>query len=251
VTIVVTSYRNPALLGSCLRSIERNTPWPGLEVVVVDNASGHETVALLSELAATLGYVKLVHNRENRGFARACNQGIRAATGQYVVLLNDDTVVAPGWLSRLVAHLELCPTLGIVGPSTNHIGNEAKVNVDYVTLEQMERYALQRSFAHAGVLQPTDCLALFCAAARRDLLIQMGGLDERFEVGMFEDDDLAIRVRQRGLSLGIARDAFVHHVGHASFGKMNDAEYLAVWQANRRRFEDKWKRRWVPPVAER
>jgi GT2 family glycosyltransferase len=251
VSIVVTSYRNPDLVRSCLRSIERNTPWPGLEVIVVDNASGPETVALLSELAARLGYVKIVQNPDNLGFAHACNQGIRAATGTYVVLLNDDTVVAPGWLSRLVAHLELHPTLGIVGPSTNHIGNEAKVSVEYATLEQMERQALQRSFAHAGVLHQTDCLALFCAAARRDLLVEIGALDERFEIGMFEDDDLAVRIRERGLSLGIARDAFVHHVGHASFGKMSDAEYLTVWQANRRRFEDKWKRRWVPPVVER
>jgi GT2 family glycosyltransferase len=90
-------------------------------------------------------------------------------------------------------------------------------------------------------------VALFCAAARRATLERIGFLDERYAVGMFEDDDLSRTLAAQGLSHAIADDAYVHHVGQASFGKLRDAEYLAIWRSNRRRFEDKWGVRWTPP----
>jgi GT2 family glycosyltransferase len=164
-----------------------------------------------------------------------------------VVLLNDDTVVGPGWLSRLVGHLERDPSLGLVCPMTNEIGNEAKIGVHYADLEGMEALALDRAARHAGERLPIETVALFCAAARRSDLERAGFLDERYAVGMFEDDDLSLTLRRAGRTLGVALDAFVHHVGHASFARFSDAEYLAVWDANRRRFEEKWQVKWSPP----
>ena len=248
VSVVIPTHDAAAHLSRCLASLLRNTPWPGLEIIVVDNGSRDETRRVLEAHSAS---IDVVSNTENRGFAPATNQGLTRASGEFVVMLNDDTAVGPGWLSRLVAHLEADPRLGLVCPVTNEIGNLAKIPVSYRTYAEMEAFAAARAFECAGQRRSIETAALFCAAARRDVLARSGFLDERYSVGMFEDDDLSCTLKEAGFSRAVADDAFVHHVGHASFGKLADAEYLAIWQANRRRFESKWGVAWTPPEPPR
>jgi len=248
VTIIVVTYANRELCAGCLSALERNTPWPALEILVVDNGSRDGSAEMLALVAAKDPRVRVVTNAENLGFARATNQGLRLATGEFVVLLNDDTAVGPGWLSRLIAHLEAEPRLGLVCPATNEIGNDAKIPVTYSTFQGMESFALERGVRFAGQRRPVETMALFCAAARASTLTGAGLLDERYEVGMFEDDDLSLTLRRAGHELGIALDAFVHHVGCASFARLTDAKYLEIWEENRRRYEAKWQVRWRPPA---
>jgi GT2 family glycosyltransferase len=249
VSVVIVAYGGKQPLEACLTALERHTGWPRLELIVVDNGTRDGTSSWLKAAVERDRRLLVIENAENLGFARAANQGIRRASGEYVVLLNDDTLPAPGWLSRLVAHLERDRALGLVCPATNHIGNAAKVATHYRSAGELEQFAQERAFAHAGQLLGLDTVALFCAVMRRSLLAEIGWLDERYEVGMFEDDDLSRTLRTRGLRLGVALDAFVHHVGQVSFGQLNPAEYLAIWEANRRRFEAKWGVRWMPPQA--
>ena len=237
------------MLAQCLAALTRYTAWPRVEIIVIDNGTRDGTSEWLRARMTSEARLIVIENRDNLGFARAANQGIRRASAEYVVLLNDDTLPAPGWLSRLIAHLERDPMLGLVCPVTNHIGNAAQVPTQYRDSAELERLAVERAFAHAGQLLGLDTVALFCAAMRRPLLTEIGWLDERFEVGMFEDDDLSRTLRSRGLGLGVALDAFVHHVGQASFGRLTPSEYLEIWEANRRRFEAKWGVRWMPPRA--
>ncbi len=75
--------------------------------------------------------IRAVLSTDNLGFSGGNNLGFRASRGQYIVLLNNDTVVTPGWLGRLVRHLEEDEDMGLVGPVTNGIGNEAYVEVNY------------------------------------------------------------------------------------------------------------------------
>jgi GT2 family glycosyltransferase len=246
VTIIVVTHANREACRHCLAGILRNTPFPGLEVLVVDNGSRDGTRAVL-ESAARDGRIRVLESPENLGFSRGTNWGLREAQGDVVVLLNDDTVVGPGWLSRLVAHLESEAGPALVCPVTNQIGGAARVEAPYETLDAMEAFARERAFDQAGAWRATETVALFCAAAKKGTLETVGLLDERYEVGMFEDDDLSLALRKRGFRLGVADDAFVHHVGQATFGKLSDAEYLAIWEANRRRFEQKWGVRWRPP----
>lgn len=247
VSVVIPAHAGRALCEPCLAALLRNTPWPNLEVVVIDNGMSREDSAWLEGVSRDVPEITVIHNEGNVGFARAVNQGLRRASGDIVVLLNDDTAVGPGWLSRLVAHLEGDRSLGLVGASTNEIGNAAKVPASYTDLPGMEALARDRAARYAGKRDPVDTVALFCAAARRETLEAVGLLDERYEVGMFEDDDLCLAIRRMGLGIAIARDAFVHHVGQASFSRLSDDEYLKLWEANRRRFEDKWGVRWSPP----
>ncbi len=247
VSIVIPAHAGRALCEPCLAAVLRNTPWPSLEIVVVDNAMSREDGEWLAGVSRDVPEITVIHNERNVGFARAVNQGLRRARGDIVVLLNDDTAVGPEWLSRLVAHLESDRSLGLVGASTNEIGNGAKVPAAYTDLPGMEALARDRAARYAGMRDPVDTVALFCAAARRETLEAVGLLDERYEVGMFEDDDLCLALRKKGLGIAIARDAFVHHVGQASFSRLSDDGYLELWEANRRRFEEKWHVRWSPP----
>ena len=245
-SIIVVTYNNLALTRLCLESIVRNTDYPNYEVIVVDNNSTDKTAGYLRQLAAQHPHFQIVLNTENRGFAFANNQGIDRSTGERLVLLNNDTVVPPGWLSRLLRHLE-DPAVGLVGPVTNFTGNEAKVEVDYQTLGEMETFAEELMWTNDGRIADIHMLAMFCVAFRRDTHQKVGPLDEQFGIGMFEDDDYSLRVKKCDLRVVCAADVFVHHFGQAAFKELiTSGMYDELFSENRRRFESKWNVRWIP-----
>lgn len=245
-SILMVTYGNLALTRLCLASIQRAAGPTPFEVIVVDNASPDGSAAVLQrEAERGLLPMEVIANAENRGFAAANNQAAARARGELLVFLNNDTVVTPGWLEGLCAHLAREPRIGLVGPVTNSCGNEAEVPVDYDTIEGMFRFAEAYTRAHAGEVVDLPMLALFCAAMPRALYQALGGLDERYRVGLFEDDDLAMAVRTRGRRTTLARDVFVHHYGSAAFSSLPPARYLRLWWENRRRFERKWGTKWV------
>jgi GT2 family glycosyltransferase/glycosyltransferase involved in cell wall biosynthesis len=251
VAIVIVAFADAARLGPCLDALWAHTQHPNFVVVVVDNSGSAAVRELLLATAEREPRLRVLFNARNEGFPRANNQGIAAAGPcDYVVLLNDDTVVTHGWLARLLRHLDR-PGVQLVGPVTNWAGNEARIEVPYETLEQMHAFADAYTRRHAGEARDIPMLALFCAAMRRDLLERIGPLDERFGVGMFEDDDFSRRVRQAGGRVVCAEDVFVHHWGRASFGALEDAAYRRLFEENRRKFEEKWGEPWRPHVARR
>ena len=87
---------------------------------------------------------------------------------------------------------------------------------------------------------------MFCAAMRREVYQQIGPLDERFEVGMFEDDDYSMRMRAAGYRVVCAEDVFIHHFGQASIGELANGKYGEIFHANRQKFEYKWGVKWEP-----
>ncbi len=240
VSIVVISFNNLGMTRGCVESIFRNTVWPNFEVIVVDNASTDETRAWLRFIARERSNVKVVLNAENRGFAAANNQGLAVASGDFLVLLNNDTIVPRGWLEPLLAQLRQ-PDVGLVGPVTNFVGNEAKVDVDYRSVEDMEAFAQRWMAAHLGKEFDISMLAMFCVALRKDVHAMIGDLDERFGTGMFEDDDYSRRIQAAGLRTVCTPASFVHHFGQASFRKLIESgEYDALWKRNKAIYESKW-----------
>lgn len=240
VSIIVVTYNNRDLNALCLDSILLDTDWPDIEVIVVDNASTDGTPALLQDVAARDPRVRVVLNADNRGFAAANNQGAELAQGRYLCLLNNDTVVHGGWLSTLVGHLRQHAHLGLVGPVTNAIGNEAKIAVGYTDLAGMPAWADAWTAARSGRLEPIPMLAFFCVVFPREVWRRVGKLDERFGIGMFEDDDYNRRVRAAGFDVRLARDAFVHHWQRASFKLLGEDEYLRIFRENEVRYRHKW-----------
>ncbi len=245
-SIIIVTYNNLALTRLCLESIVRNTDYPNYEVIVVDNDSRDQTPEYLRRMAAQHSHIQIILNTENRGFASANNQGIARSTGDRFVLLNNDTVVPPGWLSRLLRHLD-DPAIGMVGPVTNFTGNEARVDVDYQTVGEMEVFAEEWMWANDGRIADIHMLAMLCVAFRRDTHERIGPLDEQFGIGMFEDDDYSLRMKKADLRVVCAADVFVHHFGQAAFKELiADGSYDPLFTENRRRFESKWNVRWIP-----
>ena len=245
-SIVLVTVDNLVFLKLCLTSILTNTRETGYEVVVVNNGSTDGTADYLEAVGRQYPHVRTVHNDRNVGFAPATNQGLASAAGNILVLLNDDTVVPRGWLGPLRRHLA-DPTIGLLGPVTNRAGNESQIDVAYHTYGELQRFADRRRKAHRGETRDVQMLTMFCLAFRRDAYERLGPLDERFVMGMFEDDDYAMRAREAEYRIVCAEDVFVHHFGATSLGRLAaDGRYGSLFTANRRRFEEKWQIAWSP-----
>jgi GT2 family glycosyltransferase len=245
-SIVVVTHDNLPFTRLCFESLLAHTADSDFELIVVDNGSGDGTPAYLAKLAERDARVRVLLNGKNLGFAPACNDGLGLAGGEHLVLLNNDTMVPPGWLDGLLRHLDN-PGVGLVGPVTNRIGNEAEVPTDYGTWGEFLDFARRRAEDHPGEWLEVRTPAMFCLAMRRQTYLHLGPLDERYEVGLLEDDDYADRARQAGYQLRCVEDVFVHHFGEASFGKLvPGGEYARILKANQQRYAEKWGHGWEP-----
>jgi GT2 family glycosyltransferase/glycosyltransferase involved in cell wall biosynthesis len=246
VSILIVTHESAEYVPLCLEALLRNTSYPSFEVIVVDNASRDRTAELVEEFARRDPRLRLIRNQRNQGFAVANNLAAEAARGEYLVLLNIDAVPTPGWVERLMRHSARHPKIGMVVPVTNNIGNEAKIRVTYSNLTEMERFAGAVAADQLGQSFDLTVGPLFCAFVPRAVWNQVGPLDERFKVGMFEDDDFSLRIRNAGFRIVTAEDCFVHHFGGGSFSKLAPADYQEVFATNKRLFEEKWRTTWAP-----
>lgn len=245
VSIIVVTYNNIDLTRACLKSLDEHSQYEQMEVIVVDNASRDRTQDFLSDWAARSSMRKLILNDQNLGFAAANNQGLEAASGEYLVLLNNDTHVTPGWIRTLKSHLDLDKTIGLIGPVTNNIGNEAKIDIVYTDMDEMLIESASYTRKHIGELYALRTAAFFCVMMPRKTYEQVGPLDEAFGIGFFEDDDYCRRIEQFGLRIVCAEDVFVHHHLSASFNALKKQERHKLFEENRKIYEAKWGK-WTP-----
>jgi GT2 family glycosyltransferase len=246
VSVIVLTSDNLPILRLCIAAIFANTERFDWELVVVDNGSRDGTEIYLRKLLAAQDRVTVVSNSHNRGFAAGVNQGLGVSKCDRIVLLNDDAIVTPGWLDGLLPYLE-DPAVAAVGPVTNRISNEAQIETSYQTYEGALAQAAACRQHERGASFEIAVLAMYCFVTRRDVVKRLGPLDERFEIGTFEDDDYSRRIQESGYRLVCATDVFVHHFGEASLGKLAPSgDYARLLAANRQRFEEKWGSPWKP-----
>jgi GT2 family glycosyltransferase/SAM-dependent methyltransferase len=245
VSILVVTYNTREYLGPFFDSIRRNTSYPSYEVVVVDNYSTDGSAEELRRYAEADPRIRVECLQHNLGFAGGNNFAARIAKGEYLVLQNPDTIVTAGWLERLIGALRKDPTIGVVAPVSNFSGNETKVNTQYRSLSQMERFAAERARKQRGQSIDIGVIPLFCGLISRKLWEEVGPLDDGFQVGMFEDDDFSVRVRKAGYRIVTAEDCFIHHFGNGSFSKLKSEESLRIFEQNKKRFESKWNVVWL------
>lgn len=234
-SIVMLTRNGLDLTRRCVESVMRHTEEP-LEWIAVDNGSTDGTL----EFWNSMEDVKLIANAENRGFAAGNNQGMLEASGDFILLLNNDTVVTPRWLSGLYAALFRDPDIGIVGPVSNHVAPIQRVpHAEWPALEHLDAYAARRQQEQAGSGFYAHKLVGFCMLFHRRLLERIGGFDERFFPGNYEDDDFSIRARIGGKRLWVAQDVFIHHEGQGTFAS-NRLDYKRSSLANAEKFRAKW-----------
>ncbi|MFL6611868.1 MAG: glycosyltransferase [Pseudomonas sp.] len=245
VSVVVLTYNNLELTKACLDSLLTQSQYPNLEIIVVDNHSSDQTPAYLRAWAEGYPDRIVILNPDNKGFAAGNNVGLAAASGDYLVILNNDTIVTAGWIKGLIRHLRDNKEIGIIGPITNNIGNEAKVGTRYDRVDDMPAEAAQMTRARMGEWFEINTLAFFCVMFPRSTYEQIGGLCEEYGLGFFEDDDYCRRVQRRGMRAACAEDVFVHHHLSASFNALGARKKQALFEKNRAIYESKWGS-WVP-----
>ena len=159
----------------CLESVLRVLP-PAFEIVVVDNGSTDGTVPYLEALSNRDRRVRVEMNSRNLGFGAATNRGAQIARGEFLVLLNNDTIVPAGSLERLLVHLA-DSRVGLVGAVTNRAGNEAQIPVSYRTCGELVQFAAEYMGASHDEVFDIRTVTMFCAALRRGVWNQIGPLD--------------------------------------------------------------------------
>lgn len=220
----------------CVESILKYTPEP-FELIFVDNKSTDGTVEYLKNIKNA----KVICNQVNKGFAGGCNQGLLISQGEYIVLLNNDTVVTRDWLTRQLWWLKRDPAIGIVGPRSNKISIEQKIHhVPYQTMNEMQQFAQKWSKAHDRKGFQPQMISGLCMVFHRNLVDKIGGFDTRFFPGYFEDDDFSIRTMISGKKLWVANDVYIHHFGSQSFSANNENQ-KGTLHKNRLKFFRKWR----------
>jgi GT2 family glycosyltransferase/2-polyprenyl-3-methyl-5-hydroxy-6-metoxy-1,4-benzoquinol methylase/glycosyltransferase involved in cell wall biosynthesis len=240
VSIVVLTYNNLDFTKACLHSLQLYTDYPNWELIIVDNASSDDSPEYLKEYETLHDNAKVILNDDNLGFSAGNNVGLEAATGDYLVILNNDTYVTRGWLNGLIKALDADSQMGIVGPVTNNIGNEAKIEIGYADMDAMAINAEKYTDAHANQLLHVNTVAFFCVAFSRSVFEKVGLMDEDFGVGFFEDDDYCNRVHALGLKVAVVEDVFVHHHLSASFDKLKAEDKQKLFEKNKIIYEKKW-----------
>jgi GT2 family glycosyltransferase len=221
-TIGIVTYNGKGLTAQCLKSIYDTAPACDFEVVVVDNASVDGTVEWLRE---AYPQVRLVVNDRNAGVAVGNNQCIRAAGGRYVLLLNNDTVVLPGMLDRLVTFADKWSDAGAVGGRlVNPDGSFQSSYVDFPSLWSEFLHAthlgalLDRNYPSHGDCREVcqvDWICSACLLVRRSAVEQVGGADKAYF--MYSDEtDLQYRLRQAGWKAYYLPDVKTIHFGGQS-----------------------------------
>lgn len=246
VSVIVLTYNNLNFTKLCLNSLLHWSDYPNLEIIIVDNNSSDDTPEYLAELNARYPTIQVIQNKTNEGFAKGNNIGLIAATGDYLVLLNNDTIVTPGWILTMLRHLQADPSIGLIGAVTNNIGNEAKIDISYQLLdENMLPNILAHTIPHMGQKFKLRTAAFFCVMMSRKVFQQVGLLDENYGRGYFEDDDYCRRIDQLGLKIACAEDVFIHHHLSASFNQIPDQDKQALFEKNKTYYESKWGK-WDP-----
>ena len=236
VTIVIVTYNQEKYTKECIASIKKFTNIP-YRLLIVDNYSTDKTRSYLTNLPGA----EIVFNNQNVGFPYACNQGIIRSYDEYVLILNNDVVVTEGWLERLVEIAESDKSIGLVGPISNKVsGLQIDKDARYESIEKMHHYAKRIREKNKGQIFAFPRLAFLCTLIKKEVIDKIGGLDERFSPGNYEDDDFCLRAQLAGFKSVIAKDVFIHHYGSKSFKAEGDRKYDEILQINKNKFVEKW-----------
>lgn len=240
-TIIIVNYKVADLLQRTIESLYADPERPDFEIVLIDNSEDEDEAAVLADLAKGRPEIGLTVNSENLGYAKANNQGLKQARGEYIVLLNPDVEVGPGWFSGLRRVLDDNPGIGLVNPLTNRVGHYgALAAVDHGEPEQVMARGADLARDMTGLWIEMRALGFFLVMGRSDVFAKVGMLNEDFEVGGYEDIDYCMRVTRKGYSLALSLGTFVYHHHARSFAQLAFSEREKIAKRNRDRFRSIW-----------
>ncbi|MCX5677921.1 MAG: glycosyltransferase family 2 protein [Candidatus Omnitrophica bacterium] len=229
--IIIPVWNQLSFTKDCIDSIRKNTPGE-YGLIVIDNASGEETVNYLEGLKASGELpLRLIRNSENLGFVRAVNQGMTASEAPFLCLLNNDTIVTKDWLKEMIAVADSSADIGIVNPSSNNLGQKPADG------EPVDLYA-EKIRRLSGRSVELGAAIGFCMLIKRELIRKIGLFDEIYGMGNFEDTDFSRKAVKEGYRCVRACGAYVYHRESSSFGKVKTFD--EDFNRNKEIFEFRW-----------
>jgi GT2 family glycosyltransferase len=224
------------------------------ELIFLDIGSLDGTAEYLAGFAAGQPdlRIEIVRTPTDLGIADVCKEALGKVRGEFVVLLNNDTIVTHGWLQQLIGLANLSPAIGMVGPMTNYAappqlvetipyrlggqkGHEFGKKAD---IAAMHRFASEYREQNKSKWLQADRLGGYCLLLKREVLKRLtnqGGLDKWTDLGLFDTDILSAKAREAGFTLAVCRDLFIHHFGTRTFAHGAPAQGgSAVIDENRR-----------------
>jgi GT2 family glycosyltransferase len=249
-SIIIVNWNGGELLRRSVESAITCPPSVEYEVVVVDNASSDDSVAMLraSELASKLmdsGRLRIIENSENRGFGQANNQAFALTESPFLLLLNPDAEVTEGSIDKLIATVRSRPTVGAAGPKILNADGSLQISAWRnppaaweILLSQMKLYLLLPRRLRGELLlgghwdhnreRQVPMLGGAALLVRREVIEQVGGFDERFHM-YGEDNDWCLRIVRAGWQLIFQPAAVVlHHGAQSSLQRWNNLEKLRI-----------------------
>lgn len=239
VSIVIPVHSEPELTERCLRAIATAGDPVAFEVIVVDDAADPESKRLL----AAVDGIRVLVNERNQGYLRSTNRGVAAARGRHVVLLNNDTEPWPGWLEALVERAESAPDVGIVAAKLVYPSGALQEAGGIVWRDgsAMNFGNLQRADApEYNRVREVDFGSAAALLVRRELWESLGGFDERFAPGYYEDVDLCFAARAAGWRVVYEPRAVVTHVEGGTMGTDVSVGGKRHQELNRPKLVEKW-----------
>mgnify|MGYP005853165105 CR=1 FL=1 len=251
-SVIIVNWNGSELLEACLDAVYRTLDTVRAEVIVVDNASTDDSVAMVG---ARFPQVRMIQNDVNRRFAAANNQAICESRGRYLLLLNSDTEVKPGALSALISLLDTYLNVGVVGPKLlNSDGSWQQSAYRFPTVwgesimllgEGVWKPLLGSTYPHyppTEVARPVDWVTGACLMVRRDVVDAVGLIDESFFF-YTEETDWCYRIRQAGWLVMYQPEAVVVHHGGGSSGGVSLQRRRLLYGSKQQFFEKHYGRR--------
>jgi radical SAM superfamily enzyme YgiQ (UPF0313 family)/GT2 family glycosyltransferase len=238
--IIIPTYKNDDLTIACVESIKQCTDPRTYRLIWVDNHSGN-TVRVEKSMHG-IDYISIKLSK-NEGFVGAINKGIKASTSPNICLLNNDTIVTPGWLNKLIRTLNSDKTLGILGALTvddyldrQHMDSHhnlklhsglvpAEIAYTKGNLVSINKYLEIHYF---GQHRPIVFVAFLCAVLKREVVNKIGLLDPNYAMGLYDDNDYNLSVRKAGWKTNIALDTCIYHRGRSTFSLIQKTEKISV-----------------------
>jgi len=238
ISIIILNWNGLKELRPCLAAVAENTLTEEYEVLVLDNGSEEPGV---EDAVRPYPKVRLMKEPINHGFSRGNNLAAREARGEYLVFLNNDTLPRPDWLRPLVEMQRALPAAGIVGARLVDAAGNTLYTGSYFQ-PAINAYAdAGRNYPAAAVEKPRECeVYVGCGILiRRELFEAVGGFDEHYFQG-YEDFDLCLKVRDRGLKVMYCPASVVEHIENVSMKKLSRRARRSSKERNREFFARRW-----------
>lgn len=217
IDIIIPVYNAPECVQPCLDSVLRNSDH-AYRIVVIDDGSDQYTKTLIKRYAVSNVNLQVITNENNLGFVKSCNRAIRQSDSEYLVLLNSDTVVPPGWLGRLKQCLDSDPGIGIANPLSNEAANLSIPIAPGCNFLGQDEGLRDRNAGYPEIVTAVG----FCLAMRRRMLEEIGLFDEVFDQGYCEETDICMRAMKAGWKVVACDNLYVYHKGGASFSDRDE-----------------------------